>query len=86
MRRGGDLAGRFRVAVNVSPVQFRSQTLALNVAAALAASGLAASRLELEITEAVLIRDDEAALACCISCARSACASRSTISAPAIPR
>ena len=51
-----------RVAVNVSPVQFRSQTLALNVAAALAACGLAASRLELEITEAVLIRDDEAAL------------------------
>ena len=51
-----------RVAVNVSPVQFRSQSLALNVAAALAASGLPASRLELEITEAVLIRDDEAAL------------------------
>ena len=51
-----------RVAVNVSPVQFRSQTLALNVAAALAAHGLAASRLELEITEAVLIRDVEAAL------------------------
>jgi diguanylate cyclase (GGDEF)-like protein len=51
-----------RVAVNVSPVQFKSQTLALNVAAALAASGLAASRLELEITEAVLIRDDEVAL------------------------
>ena len=51
-----------RVAVNVSPVQFKSQTLALNVAAALAASGLAASRLELEITEAVLIRDDEIAL------------------------
>ena len=43
-----------RVAVNVSPVQFRSKTLALNVAATLAASGLAASRLELEITEAVL--------------------------------
>lgn len=51
-----------RVAVNVSPVQFKSRTLALNVAAALAASGLAASRLELEITEAVLIRDDEMAL------------------------
>jgi diguanylate cyclase (GGDEF)-like protein len=49
-----------RVAVNVSPVQFRSQSLGLNVAAALAASGLAASRLELEITEAVLIRDDAA--------------------------
>jgi diguanylate cyclase (GGDEF)-like protein len=51
-----------RVAVNVSPIQFKSRTLALNVAAALAASGLTASRLELEITEAVLIRDDEAAL------------------------
>jgi diguanylate cyclase (GGDEF)-like protein len=52
-----------RIAVNVSPVQFRSQTLALNVASALAASGLSASRLELEITEAVLMRDDETALA-----------------------
>jgi diguanylate cyclase (GGDEF)-like protein/PAS domain S-box-containing protein len=52
-----------RIAVNVSPVQFRSQTLALNVAAALAASGISPSRLELEITEAVLMRDDEAALA-----------------------
>ena len=52
-----------RLAVNVSPVQFKSGTLALKVMAALAASGLAASRLELEITEAVLIRDDEAALA-----------------------
>jgi diguanylate cyclase (GGDEF)-like protein len=51
-----------RIAVNVSPVQFRSGTLALKIVAALAASGLPASRLELEITEAVLIRDDEAAL------------------------
>jgi diguanylate cyclase (GGDEF)-like protein/PAS domain S-box-containing protein len=52
-----------KLAVNVSPVQFKSGTLALKVIAALAASGLAASRLELEITEAVLIRDDDAALA-----------------------
>jgi diguanylate cyclase (GGDEF)-like protein len=52
-----------KVAVNVSPVQFRNQAFALKVAAALAASGLAPHRLELEITEAVLIRDDEAALA-----------------------
>jgi len=51
-----------RLAVNVSPVQFKSCTLALKVAAALAASGLDATRLELEITEAVLIRDDEEAL------------------------
>jgi diguanylate cyclase (GGDEF)-like protein len=52
-----------KIAVNVSPVQFKSGTLALKIVAALAASGLQASRLELEITEAVLIRDDEAALA-----------------------
>src|SRR5262245_35976761 len=52
-----------RLAVNVSPVQFKSSTLALRVIAALAASGLPAARLELEITEAVLIRDDDAALA-----------------------
>jgi diguanylate cyclase (GGDEF)-like protein len=51
------------VAVNVSPIQFRGHAFALKVAAALAASGLPAHRLELEITEAVLIRDDEAALA-----------------------
>jgi diguanylate cyclase (GGDEF)-like protein/PAS domain S-box-containing protein len=52
-----------RLAVNVSPVQFKSGTLALKIVSALAESGLPASRLELEITEAVLIRDDEAALA-----------------------
>jgi diguanylate cyclase (GGDEF)-like protein/PAS domain S-box-containing protein len=52
-----------RLAVNVSPVQLKCQTLALKIAGALAATGLKASRLELEITEAVLIRDDEAALA-----------------------
>jgi diguanylate cyclase (GGDEF)-like protein len=51
------------LAVNVSPVQFKSGTLALKIVAALAESGLPANRLELEITEAVLIRDDEAALA-----------------------
>jgi diguanylate cyclase (GGDEF)-like protein len=51
-----------RLAVNVSPVQFRSGTLALKIMAALAESGLAANRLELEITEAVLIRDDDTAL------------------------
>ena len=52
-----------RLAVNVSPVQFRSETLPLKIMASLSASNLPASRLELEITEAVLIRDDDAALA-----------------------
>ncbi|WP_338689551.1 EAL domain-containing protein [Bradyrhizobium sp. 26S5] len=51
-----------RLAVNVSPVQFKSETLALKVASALAESGLDPRRLELEITEAVLIADDDAAL------------------------
>ncbi|HVX79452.1 MAG TPA: EAL domain-containing protein [Bradyrhizobium sp.] len=51
-----------KVAVNVSPVQFRSSTLRLHVVSALTASGLAPQRLELEITEAVLISDDDTAL------------------------
>jgi diguanylate cyclase (GGDEF)-like protein len=51
-----------RLAVNVSPVQFRSPTLSLKVAAALAETGFDPRRLELEITEAVLIADDDAAL------------------------
>ena len=51
-----------RLAVNVSPVQFRSHAFSLKVANVLATTGLAANRLELEITEAVLIRDDDAAL------------------------
>ncbi len=55
--------GNYKLAVNVSPVQFRSGTLALKIAAALAGSKLPPQRLELEITEAVLIRDDDAALA-----------------------
>jgi EAL domain-containing protein (putative c-di-GMP-specific phosphodiesterase class I) len=51
------------VSVNLSPVQFRSNTLVLNVMAALAASGLDPERLELEITETVMLNDTEATLA-----------------------
>jgi diguanylate cyclase (GGDEF)-like protein len=51
------------VAVNVSPVQFKRETLVLTVISALAASGLPARRLAIEITEAVLMRDNEATLA-----------------------
>ncbi|MEI8145876.1 MAG: EAL domain-containing protein [Alphaproteobacteria bacterium] len=47
------------IAVNISPVQFKSRRLASSIVAALAASGLSASRLEIEITETVLL--DEAA-------------------------
>ena len=52
-----------KIAVNVSPVQFTARNLVQTVVNALATSGLSPHRLELEITEAVLIRDDEAALA-----------------------
>jgi len=51
-----------KVAVNVSPVQFKEHTLGLTIATALAASGLPAGRLEIEITEAALMRDDETTL------------------------
>ena len=51
-----------RLAVNVSPIQFRSHAFSLKVANTLSTSGLPANRLELEITEAVLIRDDDTAL------------------------
>jgi diguanylate cyclase (GGDEF)-like protein/PAS domain S-box-containing protein len=52
-----------RLAVNVSPVQLKCETLALRIASALEVTGLPPNRLEIEITEAVLIRDDETALA-----------------------
>jgi diguanylate cyclase (GGDEF)-like protein/PAS domain S-box-containing protein len=51
------------VAVNLSPVQFKDPNLALTVIAALSASGLLARRLELEITESVLLQDSGATLA-----------------------
>ncbi|AOR76843.1 putative bifunctional diguanylate cyclase/phosphodiesterase [Novosphingobium resinovorum] len=44
-----------KVAVNVSPLQFRNGNLLSTVINALSTSGLAAERLELEITEAVLM-------------------------------
>ncbi|MCA1365513.1 EAL domain-containing protein [Bradyrhizobium sp. IC3069] len=50
------------VAVNLSPVQFKSPNLIAGVTEALAASGLGARRLELEITESVLLQNSEATL------------------------
>ena len=47
-----------RVAVNVSPVQFRGDDLVREVSRALAISGLEPSRLELEITESLFLADD----------------------------
>jgi diguanylate cyclase (GGDEF)-like protein len=52
-----------RVSVNLSAVQFRSSCVVDEVLQALADSGLAPERLELEITESALIEDHEGAQA-----------------------
>lgn len=52
-----------KVAVNLSPVQFRNDRLVQAVESALARSGLAANRLELEITESALLQDNDTVLA-----------------------
>jgi diguanylate cyclase (GGDEF)-like protein len=52
-----------RVAVNVSPVQFRNRTLVSSVVSALASSGLRPDLLELEITETVLMTNNDTTLA-----------------------
>lgn len=52
-----------KVAVNVSPVQFRKGDLVQTVAEALVDSGLAPERLELEITETVLMHNNDENLA-----------------------
>jgi len=50
------------VAVNVSPIQFRNETFALDTIAALNASGLDPSRLVLEVTETVLLQREAVVL------------------------
>ena len=52
-----------RIAVNLSPAQLRNPALPQMLVSALAASGLAPDRLELEITETVLLHDSAATLA-----------------------
>jgi EAL domain-containing protein (putative c-di-GMP-specific phosphodiesterase class I) len=51
------------VAVNLSPIQFKNRDLVDQVKAALADTGLRPNRLELEITESVLLIDSKATLA-----------------------
>jgi EAL domain-containing protein (putative c-di-GMP-specific phosphodiesterase class I) len=54
--------GPVRIAVNVSPVQFRQAGFVHMVAGALATSGLAAPWLELELTERTVMHDVEITL------------------------
>jgi EAL domain-containing protein (putative c-di-GMP-specific phosphodiesterase class I) len=51
------------IAVNLSPAQFKSRNLVQAILGALKESGLSASRLELEITESVLLQNSEMTLA-----------------------
>jgi diguanylate cyclase (GGDEF)-like protein len=51
------------VAVNLSSTQFKGMSLVKTVVAALEATGLTPSRLELEITESVLLADSESTIA-----------------------
>ncbi|RUU81660.1 bifunctional diguanylate cyclase/phosphodiesterase [Mesorhizobium sp. M7A.F.Ca.MR.362.00.0.0] len=57
-----DWPAGLRVAVNVSAVQLKSGSFARSVISALAFSGVPADRLELEITETVLMDESEAVL------------------------
>jgi diguanylate cyclase (GGDEF)-like protein/PAS domain S-box-containing protein len=52
-----------KIAVNLSPAQFRSRNLVQIVIAALAQSGLSPLRLELEITESLFLAETEANIA-----------------------
>jgi len=53
----------FRIAVNLSPAQFKSKELVPVIVGALANSGVAPQRLELEVTETAIMHDSEAVFA-----------------------
>jgi diguanylate cyclase (GGDEF)-like protein/PAS domain S-box-containing protein len=58
-REAATWPGDIHVAVNLSPVQFRSRGIVQAVLSALGCSGLAPRRLELEITESVLLGETD---------------------------
>jgi diguanylate cyclase (GGDEF)-like protein/PAS domain S-box-containing protein len=59
-REAAKWPGDVRVSVNLSAVQFGQKTLWSEITTALAESGLPADRLELEVTESLLLQDDDA--------------------------
>ena len=62
-REAASWSDAVKIAVNLSPVQFRLGNLVETVAEALADAGLPPERLELEITEGLLLQNTEAVLA-----------------------
>lgn len=62
MRDASNWSEHLRLAVNLSPVQFRSKSLLPTIAEALRQSGISPGRLEVEITESVLLEQSATAL------------------------
>ena len=62
MNEARDWPAHLKLAVNVSPVQFRDPLLAEQILKLLASTGFPASRLEIEITEGSLLEDREQVL------------------------
>jgi diguanylate cyclase (GGDEF)-like protein len=56
-RTAAQWPGALRIAVNMSPTQIAEEGIVARIGEVLAATGLPPERLELEITEAVLVRD-----------------------------
>jgi diguanylate cyclase (GGDEF)-like protein/PAS domain S-box-containing protein len=63
VRHEAELPAGFQVAVNVSPKQFERGDIAEEVAQAVAESGVRPSRLQLEVTESVIIQEAESVAA-----------------------
>ena len=61
-RRASEWPSHIRISVNLSPVQFSAPNLFDTIAGILASSGLAPSRLELEITERIFMENSERTL------------------------
>ena len=62
MKQSRDWPAHLKLAVNVSPVQFRDPTLAEQILKLLSSTGFPANRLEIEITEASLLEDRDQVL------------------------
>jgi diguanylate cyclase (GGDEF)-like protein len=62
-REAATWPANLKVAVNLSPAQLRSVELVPVVVRALADSGIASNRLELEVTETVMVKDSKTAFA-----------------------
>lgn len=61
-REAASWPNRLKIAINISPIQFRQDSLVSDVHMMLLETGLAADRLELEVTEGVLVHDFARAL------------------------